>query len=309
MTGETVAHLPKTVHLIPKDSAIKRLCFDEETKSLRPNLVLVDRRGSVVFEINELGLKGAARDGSRKLAVVWGDSVVFGVRWGWPCLLDEFAPGYQFLNGGIEADPFANVLRRAALFNQANTVALNIVMPGWHPVNVTSPPITGHSASGTLLHWVRKALPASGALPRPDSHHAKPENTNQGLRAGLLAFLDSTPNTVLVTMPTALNRNIAEQDLSPYFKRGNRDTVFYFIGDIPYSLAMQRHLYDHITERNTIVREVARERGVRLLDLHAEFDTEREADFRMNFFDVVHLRPGSYRDAARAVHEGIKDLL
>jgi hypothetical protein len=72
-----VSHLAKTVPLIPPDATIKRLCFDESTRTLRPNLVLVDRQGSVVFEINELGLKGAARDPSRKLAVVWGDSVVF----------------------------------------------------------------------------------------------------------------------------------------------------------------------------------------------------------------------------------------
>jgi len=313
VTGETAARLPKTVHLIPKDNAIKRLCFDDETKSLRPNLVLVDRQGSVVFEINELGLKGAARDTSRKLAAVWGDSVVFGVRWGWPCLLDEFAPHYQFLNGGIEADPYDNILRRAVAFNEANRVALNIVLPGWHPVDIVLPPISRRGARGSLLHWVRKALSASRqplpAIPRSDARHARPENTNKGLHAGLRAFLDRMPNTVVVTMPTALNRDIVERDLSPYFNRGNRETVFYFIGDIPYSLAMQRHLFDHITERNAIVREVARASGVRLLDLHVEFDTERAGDFRENFFDVVHLRPGSYRHAARAVYEGVKDLL
>ena len=87
------AQAQKSVHLIPKDAAIKRLCFDDATQRLRPNLVLVDRQGSVVFEINELGLKGAARDPMRKLAVVWGDSVVFGVRWSWPSLLDDLAPG------------------------------------------------------------------------------------------------------------------------------------------------------------------------------------------------------------------------
>src|SRR5437763_2579861 len=103
----------KSVHLIPADAAIKRLCFDDQTQSLRPNLVLVDRQGAVVFEINELGLKGAPRDPTRKLAVVWGDSVVFGVRWSWPCLIDQSAPGWQFLNGGIEGDPYDNVLRRA----------------------------------------------------------------------------------------------------------------------------------------------------------------------------------------------------
>src|SRR5215217_6153377 len=108
----------KTVHLIPSDSAIKSLCFDQETGLLRPNMIFVDRQGLTVFEINELGLKGSARDPSRKLAVVWGDSVVFGVRRSWPCLLDELAPRYQFLNGGIEADPYQNVLRRAVCFNE-----------------------------------------------------------------------------------------------------------------------------------------------------------------------------------------------
>ena len=313
MTGGTVARLPKTVHLIPKDNAIKRLCFDEETRCLRPNLVLVDRRGSVVFEINELGLKGAARVASRELAVVWGDSVVFGVRWGWPCLLDEFAPRYQFLNGGIEGDPYDNILRRAVAFNEANAVALNIVLPGWHPANIISPRVTRRSVPGPLLDWFRKVFPALRqplpAIARSDAHPAKPESTNKGLRADLCAFLERIPNTVLVTMPTALNRNIVEHDLSLYFNRGNPETVFYFIGDIPYSLAMQRHLFDHITERNAIVREVAHANGARLLDLHAEFDTEQAADFREHFFDVVHLRPGSYRRAARAVYEGIKGLL
>src|SRR5437667_7314910 len=124
----------KSVHLIPADAAIKRLCFDEATQALRPNLVLVDRQGAVVFEINELGLKGAARDPARKLAVVWGDSVVFGVRWGWPCLLDEHAAGWQFLKRRIGADPYRNILPRAAALNQAHDVRLNILLLGWHPL-------------------------------------------------------------------------------------------------------------------------------------------------------------------------------
>src|SRR5438045_6462888 len=85
----------KSIHLLPPPSAVKRLCFDETTRTLRPNMVLVDRRGAIVFEINEVGLKGAPRDPSRKLAVVWGDSVVFGIGWSWPCLIDGMAAGYQ----------------------------------------------------------------------------------------------------------------------------------------------------------------------------------------------------------------------
>lgn len=313
MSDAAAAQPTKTVHLIPRDNAIKRLCLDEATMTLRPNLVLVDRRGSVFFEINELGLKGTARDAARKLAVVWGDSVVFGVRWGWPCLLDEFAPGYQFLNGGIEADPYDNILRRAAAFNQANPVALNILMLGWHPLNIATPPAVRRGGLGALRDWVGKALPAlrrpAAAIPEPATRNPKPQTTNLRLREDLLTFLASTPNTVLATMPTALNQNIVDRDLSPYFTRGNRDTVFYFIGEIPYSLNVQRYLFDHITERNAIVREVAQATGVRLLDLHAVFDTGLIADFRIDFFDMVHLRPQSYRKAAGTVYAGIKDLL
>ena len=249
-------------------------------------------------------------DPTRKLAMVWGDSVVFGVGWGWPCLLDEFAPGYQFLNGGIVADPYDNILRRAAAFNQANAVALNILMLGWHPMNIASPPASRRNGLGTLLHWVRKTLTLrqpSPAVRQAQPHDPKPQAANQRVRADLLAFLESTPNTVLVTMPTALNRNIVDQDISPYFRRGR--SVFYFIGEIPYSLDVQRYLFDLITERNAIMREVTQATGVRLLDLHAEFDTEEIADFRQNFFDVLHIRPGSYRKTAGAVYEGIKDLL
>ena len=107
-------------------------------------------------------------------------------------------------------------------------------------------------------------------------------------------------------MPTALNRKIVDQDLSTYFRR---KPVFYFIGEIQYSLDVQRYLFDLITERNAIVREVAQATGVRLLDLHAEFDTEEIADFRKNFFDVLHIRPFSYRKTAGTLYEGIKDLL
>ena len=35
----------KTVHLMAEPTAVKRLLFDDETMNLRPNLVLVDRRG------------------------------------------------------------------------------------------------------------------------------------------------------------------------------------------------------------------------------------------------------------------------
>ncbi len=288
----------RIVHLIPPDTAIKRLCFDEATQSLRPNLALVDRQGSIVFEINELGLKGAARDPSRKLAVVWGDSVVFGIRWSWPCLLDELATGYQFLNG-------------AAAFSQAHAVALNILMLGWHPWHLPAGLAEGNSGTTSRLERIKQAFRALRHEPSPQSapHDPQPPPIHQRLQADLLEFLQTAPNTVLATMPTALNRNIVDRDLSPYFARGDADTVFTFAGDLPYSVETQRRMFEHITERNAIVCEAVQATGVRLIDLAAAFDTEPLADFREDFHDMLHLRPRAYPKAAAAVYEGIKDLL
>ena len=301
----------KTVHLIPEDSAIKRLCFDETTQSLRPNMVLVDRQGAVMFEINELGLKGAARDPSRKLAVVWGDSVVFGIRWSWPCLIDQLAPGWQFLNGGIEGDPYRNILRRAAEFNREHDVALNVLMLGWHPWHLPAALVAPNGPGTGPLHRFRAVLrrsrrTLSAAHPQAEEAAAP---TDQQLRTGLGRFLESTPNTVLLTMPTALNRTIVDQDLSRHFRRGDRESVFSFAGDLAYSVETQRRMFDHIVQRNAIVRAVAQDSGVRLVDLAGAFGTEGRADFREDFHDMLHLRPRAYPKAAAAVHVGIRDLV
>src|SRR5947207_1004121 len=244
----------KSVHLIPQDSAVKRLCFDEATRTLRPNLVLVDRSGSVVFEINELGLKGLARDPSRKLAIVWGDSVVFSIKASWPCLLDELAPGYQFLNGGIEGDPYDNILRRGAIFNQAHSVALNIVLLGWHPIIPASHLNPQRRGFRGRPRGFTTALLGTGATAAGIG--AAQRQQLEAIHRDLTAFLEAMPNTVLATMPTALNRKIADRDLSTEFTGGSSETVFTFAGDLAYSIELQRYLFDHIALRNMIVRQV-----------------------------------------------------
>ena len=298
-----------TVHLVPKDAAIKALCYDSATKTLRANLIFVDRHGSVVFAINELGLKGAPRDPSRKLAVVWGDSVVFGVRWSWPCLLDERAPGYQFLNGGIEADPYDNILARAAAFNRAQDVALNILMPGWHPIDPQAALREGAANGAGVLRRLARAFGPTTPADHAALRDSPPGAGNRHLQEDLLRFLAERPNAVLVTMPTALNTALVEQDLSPYFLGGDRDTVFSFAGDASYSLAAQRYLFAHVTERNAILRAAARQAGARLVDFAEAFDTARVADFRTDFHDVMHLRPRAYAKAAATLYRGIRDLL
>jgi lysophospholipase L1-like esterase len=258
----------KTVHLMLDHHTAKLLYYDNQTEALRPQLVFVDAGGSIAFEINELGLKGDAVDDGRQLAVVWGDSVVFGAGWGWPCLLDGLAPGYQFLNGGIEGDSFTNILRRASELNQQRAVALNLVMLGWHPL---------------------------------------PDNSN--VRSTLAAFLQRTPNTVLLTMPTALNKRIARQDLSRYFTDRDTAHAFAFCGNLAYSRELQSVAFDYIIERNQIIRDVSSQMDVPLVDLFAAFETECRDDFRQDFIDMLHLRPIAYPKIARVVYGGIRHLL
>jgi hypothetical protein len=204
----------RTVHLITQIDAFKALYFDRDGMALRPNLVFVDANGSVVFETNEIGLKGDALDPARRLAVVWGDSVVFGSGRGWAHLLDPLAPGYQFLNGGLNGDPYGNILRRASGMNRRLPVALNLLMLGWHPL-VAMPAGRGPP------RWDRLTQ-GSDALPRVELLR----NGNDGLRAELSSFLEATPNTVVLTMPTALNAGIAGRDLSDRLVRADDEIGF-----------------------------------------------------------------------------------
>jgi hypothetical protein len=258
-----------------------------------PNLVFVNRDGSVAFESNEVGLKGDALDPTRKLAVVWGDSVVFGAGRGWAHLLDELAPGWQFLNGGLEGDPYTNILRRAAAFNEKRPGMLNLLMLGWHPF---VPPRAAANGDGGRFRRARRPalLPHSG---------------NENLRAELTHFLRLVPHTVVLTMPTPLNRRILDQDLSPYLVEGDYENGFRFLGKLPYQKDGQRWAFEHIAERNAIAREVCAGLGVRLIDLAAALDTENLPDFRQNFLDAVHIRPRAFPLVAGIIHPEIKDLL
>ena len=288
----------KTVHLAVHGDVFKALYFDWERLELRPNLVFVDANGSVVYEINDLGLKGPPLDPRRKLAVVWGDSVVFGVERSWPCLIDELAPGYQFLNGGIEGDGYANILRRAEAFNRQHKVALNLLMLGWHP----------HSMF--LFEQVAQQQQAGerpGRFRQLFRREAATTAGNRELRERLSGFLRAVPNTVLLTMPTALNPSIIGHDLSEFFVTGANS--FTFLGRLPYSIERQRGAYAFIRERNQIAREVCELTNIPVVDLFKHFDTEGVAEFREWFGDILHFRPSAYPLVAETVHAGIRDLL
>jgi len=288
----------RTVLPVADTDVFKALYYDRERAALRANLTFIDFNGQIVFETNEVGLKGDPVDSRRKLAVVWGDSVVFGSGRSWPCLLDRLAPSWQFLNGGLDGDPYSNVLRRAREFNRRHSVELNLLMLGWH-------------------HFV-PARQVTRAVPRPRwlawknpsaEEIWQPRSGNENLGTELTSFLRCVPNTVVLTMPTALNRHIVDRDLSSYLADGDDRTGFRFLGDIPYQLHAQRQGFEHITERNDIAREVCTRLGIRLVDVYAAFETESAADFREHFYDVLHFRPRSYPRLTQFIYAEIKDLL
>ena len=286
----------RTVFPVAATDVFKALYYDREQAALRPNLTFVDANGAIVFETNEVGLKGDPLDPSRKLAVVWGDSVVFGSGRGWPCLLDQLAPGWQFLNGGLDGDPYSNILRRAGEFNRRHPVALNLLMLGWH-----------HFVPAQLV--TRAAPRRFGWRNDPPTEIWRPHSGNETLSAELTRFLERTRNTVVLTTPTALNRQIIDRDLSAYLVEGDDATGFRFIGDIPYQIHAQRQGFEHIAERNDIAREVCTGLGIRVVDVFARFDTENAADFREHFYDVLHFRPRSYPLLTEFIYDEIKDLL
>ena len=280
----SVQQVSRSVHVFNDGwthGALQQLYYDGEKKRLRPNTALVREDGTVLFEINEVGLKGDPIDPSRKLAVVWGDSVVFAIGQGWPALLNGLAPGYQFLNGGIEGDEYPNILQRAVALNRDADVSLNIIFPGWHPLDWRT---------SRFRRWLR------------------PQNYNRLLARDLSNALSVLPNPVLMTIPTALNPRLLKQDMSGCFAPGNADEAFLFCGPLEYSRYIARDIFRHIVERNNIIREVAARLQLPLVDLYAALDTEGSSDFRRDFFDVQHPRPSAYPHIAEVVYRGISQI-
>jgi hypothetical protein len=149
----------------------------------------------------------------------------------------------------------------------------------------------------------------------------RPLPGNETLEADLTRFLQAVPNTVVLTVPTALNQRIASLDLSPYLVAGDEQIGFRFLGNKPHHIeqaaaqsaaagqSVQRQAFEYILERNAIARRVCTRLAVRKIDLFTNFDTEESADFREHFLDLIHFRPSSYPLVARIVHDGIADLL
>jgi len=250
------------------------LYFDRLTNELYPDVCLIGTNGEYLFSTNSLRLKGADVEPGASIGIVWGDSQVFGAgRSGWPEAMNSWSRGCTFLNGGIEGVNHQVVLNRAQIFNldfkQDYHICVNILVPGIHDVG-----------------------------------------SNATFSKDLMRAVDHLPNLILGTMPTSLNPNIVDRDLSPFMAQGvaGGDERYGFFGGDPYSVSRQRLIYSHLVERNSMIRAVAEERGIPLLDLFATFETKSIDDFRDNFCDITHPRPRAYPAFAAAAFTAVSEL-
>ena len=135
-----------------------------------------------------------------------------------------------------------------------------------------------------------------------------PHSGNEDVRVELTRFLQRVPNTVVLTMPTPLNRRIVDQDLSPYLVEGDYENGFRFLGKLPYQKDGQRWAFEHIAERNAITREVCASLGVRPDRPRRRADTANlPISARISSTPCTSARAPSA--LAGIIHDDVKDLL
>ena len=107
--------------------------LDNSRKRVKPNVCLINPKDNVVYcETNSYGFKSPEINQDARQVAFWGDSVVFGIGMNWVGGAEQFFPGLQFLNGGLEGDPGENISGRAIEMNQKLELDFNIFFPGCH---------------------------------------------------------------------------------------------------------------------------------------------------------------------------------
>jgi lysophospholipase L1-like esterase len=250
--------------------------LDRRRKRIKPNVVILKPPDmSVYFETNSIGFKGPQVDPSKRLAAVWGDSVVFGVGKGWVEGLGGLFQGFQFLNGGLEGDRLEGIRDRAIEGNRQTKIERNVIFPGWHSMK-----------SGRRVRAILSEL--LDRLPGPI------------LSTVPTSLSERVAGTELSPYFTARGDNKSQ---------GDPDHDYLFWGRLGYSVRNAKKLLRQLDEQNAIVRALARARSVPLVDLHRVLYTEDLSNFREDFFDVGHPRPRSYQRIQTCFREALKDVL
>jgi hypothetical protein len=250
-------------------SAHMQVFYIEKDRSrVKPNVKILRKDMSVYLETNSEGFKGPEIDASKKSIAVWGDSVIFGVANSWIfCDMPKYFSRWQFLNGGLEGDPFERITQRAIDKNKEITINKNIVFPGWHTVR-------------------------------------KPERVKECC----IKCIENIPGLIFCAVPTSLNDFVVEKDLSSHFtETGNLRYVFW--GNLTYSISEAKALLESLKNQNSIIREMAEQHKVPLIDLYKDFETKNFDDFKIYFKDAGHPKVESYSTFSEKLYDHLKLIL
>lgn len=279
VASEKFNQIPQTIKdIYVYDPAISYETFqafylDQSRRRIRPNVVILNADGeSILFETNALGFKGPEIEPSKKLAVVWGDSVVFAHFEGWVDGISQRFPDYQFVNGGLEGDRLENIVNRAVEKNEELAIDRNIIFPGWHSLK-------NPERIYELLNHAADALPG--------------------------VILCTVPTSLC---EKAVSNDISEY-LTEFKSINELEDIYLFWGNLEYTIDNAKLLYKRLLIQNNICRKVAKEKSLPLVDLYQPFHQNDLERFREYFFDVGHPRPSAYAKFQDAFYEELKDVL
>lgn len=236
-------------------------------------VVLEGPEMNIFFEINSQGLKGPELDPSKKLIAIWGASIVAGIGRGWVDDIASFFPGTQFVNGGVPKNNFTNIYNFAFTVNQQNNFHANVLM-----------------ARDLSLD-------------------------NETFRKSLIYFVERIPNTILCTIATPVGDELSKIDLRPYAVKSDpqldalsRADIDFHI-DEEFSDERNRKSKIQVNEQNQIIREVASEKGLPLIDVYPHFETNDPEHLRDHFSDCTHFRPSAYPKLQKIMAEELKNVI
>lgn len=242
-------------------------------KRIKPNVTVVTEPNmEILFETNSHGFKGPEIDFSKKLAVIWGDSVVFGLEKGWVDGISSYFPEYQFINGGIEGDGLDNICERAIEYNKKIEIKLNVLFPGWH-----------------MLFDTKKAF---------------------SFIEDFVAFVPNPVLcTIPTSLGDRIYCNNISHLFVTEKNSGVNEKLYSFWNDIPYSVEAATELITSLKAQNEMIRSVAKFHKLPLVDLYNYFYTDDLSSFRDKFFDAGHPRIEAFPELQHAFYEVLKNVI
>ena len=151
----------------------------------------------------------------------------------------------------------------------------------------------------------------------PGWHPFKIDGTGNGMIEPLLNLLGKNINNLtLCTLPSPIRKKHINADFCKQFHDLDYEEIlsetsqkFTFWGNLPAANENLHALLEYVTERNQLIRKVAKQLNLPLLDW-AKYMAECElTEYGEDFYDVCHPRPRAYPKIARIMQPHLNEIL